>query len=352
MTTTELIERPSAETPNFNSLIRIRRSVLDSVPSANSKRAYNKGLETFFAWQVEAGSPELSRTAVLAFRCFLESRQLSSSTIGVYLSAVRKLANEAADQGLLDLRIAVDISKVPGLKGQSVRLGNWLGAEETGALLRLPDCSTLKGCRDRAMLGLMVGCALGRTELARLAVHDFQTRDTRWILPAVRGRGGRMRAVPVPIWVKLSVDAWVAMAEITEGRVFRSVNKRGVLWGEGISEDTVWALTREYGARMGRPKLSPHDLRHTCARLCKTSGGSLEQIQLLLGHASVQTTARYLGICQDLSQAINDDLHIPLNDGAVEVSRKGPQSVRADRVTIAVPDEPGVTFRRDVRGSR
>jgi integrase/recombinase XerD len=241
---------------------------------------------------------------------------------------------------------------VPGLKNQNVRSGSWLGAQEAGVLLRLPDCSTLKGCRDRAMLGLMVGCGLARSELATLALADFQMRDTRWMLPGVRGRGGRIRAVPVPMWVKLSVDAWVLMAEITDGRVFRSVNKSGVLWGDGISEDTVWTLTREYGARLGRPELSPQDLRYTCARLCKTSGGSLEQIQLLLGHASVQTTARYLGIRPDLTPAVNDDLRIQLNNDLDEVSRKGPQREGADHVIAAVPNRSAFPFRQSVRGSR
>ena len=54
--------------------------------------------------------------------------------------------------------------------------------------------------------------------------------------------------------------------------------------------------------------LAPHDLRRTCARLCHLAGGELEQIQFLLGHASVQTTERYLGCKQRLNQAVNDKL--------------------------------------------
>ena len=57
-------------------------------------------------------------------------------------------------------------------------------------------------------------------------------------------------------------------------------------------------------------KLSPHDLRRTCARLCHLSGGELDQIQFLLGHVSIQTTERYLGCKQKLRYAVNDTLGI------------------------------------------
>ena len=62
--------------------------------------------------------------------------------------------------------------------------------------------------------------------------------------------------------------------------------------------------------RLGKTRLAPHDLRRTCAKLCRVSGGDLEQIQFLLGHASVQTTERYLGTRQNLVQAVNDNLPV------------------------------------------
>ncbi len=60
------------------------------------------------------------------------------------------------------------------------------------------------------------------------------------------------------------------------------------------------------------PKLAPHDLRRTCAKLCRAAGGDLEQIQLLLGHASIQTTEQYLGTKQNLVEAVNDRLGLQL----------------------------------------
>ena len=114
----------------------------------------------------------------------------------------------------------------------------------------------------------------------------------------------------MPAWVKLLLDAWLERAQIAAGPIFRPVNKGGRVLASRISEDTVWKVVRRYGAGIGQPELAPHDARRTCAKLCRAAGGELEQIQLLLGHASVLTTERYLGTRQNLVQAVND--HLPL----------------------------------------
>jgi integrase len=72
----------------------------------------------------------------------------------------------------------------------------------------------------------------------------------------------------------------------------------------------VWHVVREYAPKVGIDKLAPHDLRRTCARLCHTAGGELEQIQFLLGHISIQTTERYLGRKQRIQGAVNDKIGI------------------------------------------
>jgi site-specific recombinase XerD len=99
-------------------------------------------------------------------------------------------------------------------------------------------------------------------------------------------------------------------ANISSGRVFRRVNKRGAVWGAGVTEKVVWYVVRECAAKAGIVKLAPHALRRTCARLCHVAGGELEQIQFLLGHVSVQTTEQYLGCRQRLKNAANDCIRI------------------------------------------
>jgi integrase len=137
-----------------------------------------------------------------------------------------------------------------------------------------------------------------------------QQRDGRWCIVDLVGKHGRVRTVPMPTWVKVAVDAWTSAAGAAEGHVFRAVTRGGRVQGSALSEKVVWQLLQGYAVAAGVPGIAPHDLRRTCAKLRRAAGGELEQIQLLLGHASVQTTERYLGTKQDLVHAPNDGIKL------------------------------------------
>jgi integrase len=117
----------------------------------------------------------------------------------------------------------------------------------------------------------------------------------------------------MPAWVKNAVDQWTSAAGISEGIIFRRINKEGKVWGPGITSKARWHVVKSAAKREGLPNLALHDLRRTCARLCHLSGGELEQIQFLLGHVSVQTTDRYLGCKQKLRHAVNDQLGLEIS---------------------------------------
>jgi len=114
----------------------------------------------------------------------------------------------------------------------------------------------------------------------------------------------------MPGWVKALLDEWLQAANNCVGKLFRRVNKNGKAWGDGLTEKAVWHVVREHACRAGIERLTRHDLRRTCARLCHSSGGELEQIQFLLGHVSIQTTERYLGCKQGIRGAVNDRIGI------------------------------------------
>jgi site-specific recombinase XerC len=287
--------------------------VLDSLPSIGSKRKYGAALREFWGWwRPQLPRPVFSKATVQAFRVELESRGLSGSTINIRLSALRKLASEAADNGLLPADLAAGIGRVKGCKRLGVRMGNWLGRTEANRLLNTPAADTLKGKRDRAILAVLLGCALRRAELASLMLEHVQQRDGRWVIVDLSGKGGRIRTVPMPAWVKSAIDDWVKSAGLTSGSVFRAINRGGRAWGSGFSEKVVWQALRKYADAAGFPNFAPHDCRRSCAKLCRDAGGELEQIQFLLGHASITTTERYLGSKQNLSDAPNDHLGLKL----------------------------------------
>ncbi len=189
-----------------------------------------------------------------------------------------------------------------------LRVGNWLTAEEGKRLLGTETSDTLRSQRNRALLSLLIGCGLRRSEVITLDVEDFQVREGHWVIADLRGKGGHIRTVPVPQWVKAAVDNWTAGAGINTGPLLRSINKAGRIWGDGFTPKVIWAIVKYDAKSCGLPRVAPHDLRRTCARLCHQAGGELEQIQFLLGHVSIQTTEKYLGCKQRFQNAVNDDI--------------------------------------------
>ena len=143
-------------------------------------------------------------------------------------------------------------------------------------------------------------------------MKHVQMRDSRWCIVDLVGKHGRVRTVPMPTWSKNAIDAWTTEAGVTEGHLFRPINRGDQVLGDRLSEKVVWQMLKSYVVAAGLPDIAPHDLRRTTAKLCRAAGGELEQIQMLLGHSSVQTTERYLGTKQDLAHAPNDGIKLKL----------------------------------------
>jgi site-specific recombinase XerD len=292
-------------------LDRIKALVLDSVPSPHSRRAYDRSLNAFLTWCATQGlAAGFTKATVQRYARELESQGLAASTINVRLTAVRRLAAEAADNGLMPPELAAGISRVKGAKQQGTRTGNWLTVDQAELLINTPVTATLRGKRDRALLAVLIGCGLRRSEASDLAFEHVQQRDGRWAIVDLHGKGNRLRTVPMPSWTKVAIDKWADAAGLTSGRVFRPMNNRHALTGEVLLPQNIMEAVMRYGKRIGVPKLAPHDLRRTFAKLAHKGSAALEQIQLSLGHASIVTTERYLGVRQNLQDAPCDRLGI------------------------------------------
>jgi site-specific recombinase XerD len=283
-----------------------RLAVLNSLGSPASRRVYEYAINQFIAWYCSEPRLALNRIVVVRYRMHLEGRGLAANTINQQLAAVRRLAHEAADSGLLSPELAAGISRVKGVKQLGFRSGNWLSVEQSSEVLKHACGSTMRAKRDYAMLAMLFGCGFRRSELVGLEVDEIQMRQGHWAVVDLIGKGGHIRTVPIPAWVKTALDQWIRAARVTEGRIFRGVAKTGKVWGSGVSQNVVWYVVRSCCRRAGLERIAPHDLRRTCAKLCHDSGGELEQIQFLLGHASVQTTERYVGCKQNLGHPVND----------------------------------------------
>ena len=297
-------------------LEQAKSAVLNTLTSKNSQQTYDHAITEFVEWYCSEPRLAFNRTVVLRYRISLEQRQFAPSTINLRLAAVRRIAYEAADSGLLSPELAAGIRRVKGVRRLGVRVGNWLTAEQGKRLLEATSTDTLRTKRNQAMLSLLIGCGLRRAELLGLTMNSIQLREEHWVIANLVGKGGHIRTVPIPLWVKQAVDVWIESAQIASGRVFRSINKAGKIWGDGMTPKVLWEVVKDAATRLGIEKLAPHDLRRTCARLCHLAGGELDQIQFLLGHVSIQTTERYLGCKQKLRIAVNDNLGIEPGDAA------------------------------------
>jgi integrase len=302
--------RPPKRVPALPDLEQSKAAVLNSLTSKSGQRSYDRAITDFVDWYCSEPRLAFNRTVVLRYRIYLEQKQYAPTTVNLRLAAVRRVAFEAADSGLLSPELAAGIRRVKGVRRIGVRVGNWLSAEQSKRMLAGVERGSLRGKRNYAMLALLIGCGLRRGELLALPVDSIQIREEHWVIADLLGKAGHIRTVPVPGWVKDAIDEWKVASGVTEGVLFRSIHRAGRVWGTGMTPKVPWEIVREAASRAGIEKLAPHDLRRTCARLCRLAGGELDQIQFLLGHVSSQTTERYLGCKQKLRCAVNDRIGI------------------------------------------
>ena len=204
-----------------------KSGVLNSLSCPDAQRSYRHAIDEFVEWYCSEPRLSFSKTVVVRYRMHLESRRLAPSAINLRLGAVRRLAYEAADCGLLSADLAAGIRRVKGVKKLGLRLGNRLSAEQGQALWQAPDRERMKGKRDRALLAVLLACGLRRHEPASLTVGHLQQRGGHSAIVYLRGKAGHVRTIPVPVWVHGLLDDWTKAAGISEGSLFRRVSSGG-----------------------------------------------------------------------------------------------------------------------------
>lgn len=121
-------------------------------------------------------------------------------------------------------------------------IARWKRRFEAQDLILAPDAGTLKGLRDRAMLAVLLGCGLRKSEVSALTFAHIQERDGRWCIVDLVGKHNRVRTTAMPPWVKVAIDSWTREAGLTDGHVFRTVNRGGRVAGERLGEKVVWQM--------------------------------------------------------------------------------------------------------------
>jgi len=238
-----------------------KTAVLNSLGSPASPRVYEYAIDQFIAWYCSEPRLAFNRIVVVRYRLYLESRHLAANTINQQLAAVRRLAHEATDAGLLSPELAAGISRVKGVKQLGFRSGNWLSPEQSSEVLRHAWGDTMRAKRDYAMLAMLFGCGFRRSELVGLELDDIRMRQGHWAVVDLIGKGGHIRTVPIPSWVKAALDQWTRAAGVSDGKIFRAVARLGKVWGDGVSQNVVWYVVRTCCEKAGLEHIAPHDLR-------------------------------------------------------------------------------------------
>jgi integrase len=251
---------PAATIPELQ---QSKTAVLNTLASRHSRRSYEYAIDRFIAWYCGEPRLEFNRSVVVRYRSFLERLSLSAATINLHLSAIRRLADESAESGWLSPELAIGIRRVKGVKRLGRKMGNWLTRNEAQELVSAASKANLRGWRDGAMVGLLLGCGIRRSEVVGLNLDQLQSREGHWVIVNLIGERARIRTVPVPWWAKELVDTWLRHSGVSDGKVFRQVLKGGMLQPSGVTANVVWYAVKRCAELAGIKNLAPHDLRRT-----------------------------------------------------------------------------------------
>jgi len=294
--------------------------------TTNTKRAYLLHWDQFRDWWQGHPGESMLDTLLDYVEYMVDVQDFAPRTIGSKLAAVKGVFRTAAalNPDLSRYLPQMDLVRGPTVSGAIQ--GQRLDPKQTRALLNAPGTETPKGIRDTAILSSMAIMAMRRSELCMLTWGHLQTLDGYPVIANLKSKHGHVRTIKLPDWLSDLFQLW--RVDLTEARqrvledderVFIPIAKGGriVVEAESMTPQAIYKLVSHpgygYVAKCGLPSIKPHDLRRTAALLARRGGASIEQVQILLGHASPHTTSNYIGEVLDLTDHAID--YIPVRPG-------------------------------------
>ncbi|RLC78200.1 MAG: hypothetical protein DRI81_07200 [Chloroflexi bacterium] len=262
-----------------------------------TKYTYRRSLEKFYAWggrlsnahSLTEYAQTLSNSNKLIFRSAVAAwsgsiilkMQTGADVDNVQYITAAKERFEAVNQ-------ALKTKPTTGEKSHS-----WLSENQVHELLTGCDISTLTGRRDRLVLAIGLSCGLRRAEMAALTWAAIVNKPAGLTFN-VLGKGDKSRPVPVSAYLVGLLSDWEQAVGRT-GQILRSVDKGGNL-GASITGAAIAVIVGRHGKRIGLPTLAAHDMRRSFAQRLYTTTKDIFLVQRMLGHASAETTQRYLDL--------------------------------------------------------
>lgn len=220
------------------------------------------------------------------------SERYRPATVNHMLSALRGVLSQAENLGLISADDFRRTTKLKGVRGETLQTGRSLGEDEIRKLLTICRTdATLKGMRDVAVVAVLYGAGLRRSELVKLDLKDFELEENS--LKIRSGKGGKDRLTYLGQGPGRLLGEWVKVRGETAGPLFLPVNKGGKMMNRRLSDQAVLWILEQRGKEAGLAHFSPHDMRRTFISDLLDAGADIATVQKLAGHANVTTTARY-----------------------------------------------------------
>lgn len=278
--------------------------------SKHTLLAYSKDLSKLveFAEARKLERPEQLDLGVLSqWLAQLTAQGLSARSLARHLSAARGWFKFMTREGI----VRADQTSLLSRPRIGRKLPRTLSEREVMALIHAPDIQTLRGLRDRAMLGLAYACGLRVSELVRLQLGDVDL--DRGILAAF-GKGEKRRLVPIGELALEWLRSYLTTRDARQGDDSKAPARSALLFpsprGGTLTRQGFWKIIGTYARAIGiRGRVHPHQMRHSFATHLLTGGADLRTVQTLLGHSDISTTEIYTHLTREHVRRAYDKSH-------------------------------------------
>jgi len=227
------------------------------------------------------------------------------------LAALRGVLKEAWRLGLMNAEEYHRAVDLPGVRGERLARGRALSRRELQRLFEA--CAKDEGAngrRDAAIIAVLYGGGLRRSEIVALDLGDYDPETTE--LRVRDGKGRKDRLCYVTNGAKLALDAWLAVRGMKPGPLFWPADGRGrPLVNRRMTDQAILLLLRRRAKQARVRAFTPHDLRRSFISDLLDAGADMSTVQRLAGHANVQTTARYDRRGEETKRRAAELLHVP-----------------------------------------
>jgi site-specific recombinase XerD len=286
-------------------------AILTGQLAPQSLAGYQQDLTAYLQFCGDAGTA-LAATSLLRWRLHLaQDTRLSPSTINRRLAAVKRVVAEAAAHGGVDLVTAEAFRRVPGVPLKAMKDRLKVPTRITPAQMRIlcevPQRTTLRGWRDRALLHTLASSGCRVSELVTLTTGQIRSEAGSFFLEVVGKNHTAPRLAPLSHEAYGAVEAWLARRPIESPAVFTSVTGKGHRpTPRPLDRSAAWRLVQRYAHQVGLQHVAPHDFRRFVATEVTNRSG-IRTAQRVLGHVRIETTARY--VLDEIGGGLTDGLY-------------------------------------------